>query len=221
MRIVIAEDSGLVREGLTRLLSEAGFEVVAEATNGDELVRVVDEHRPDLVLTDIRMPPTNTTEGLQAAHRIRRSHPSIGIMVLSQYVETRHTVELLEGGEGVGYLLKDRVADTKELVEALRRVADGGAVVDTEVVARLMDRRRKADPLAALTAREREILSWMAQGRSNSAICDALTLSPKTVEGHVARIFMKLGLEPAPDDHRRVLAVLRFLRAHPETAANG
>jgi DNA-binding NarL/FixJ family response regulator len=212
VRIVVAEDSGLVREGLVRLLRDAGFDVLADVATADDLIAEVERHHPEVVVTDIRMPPSFSTEGLTAAKEIRNSHPEVGILLLSQHVETRHAVDLLEGGGGVGYLLKDRVGHVDALVDAIARVAGGESVVDPEVVQRLLEKRRRVDPLERLTAREREILGLMAEGRSNGAICERLVLSPKTIEGHVARIFMKLDLEPAPDDHRRVLAVLAYMR---------
>ena len=214
LRVVLAEDSALFREGIVRILEASGCEVVAAVGDRDALLDAASAHRPDVVVTDIRMPPTGTTEGLEAAAAIRREHPGTAILVLSQYVETRHAVRLLEDGAGgIGYLLKDRVADGAEFIDALRRVAAGGSAIDPEVVARLLTRAREGDDLARLTEREREILAAMAEGRSNRAIGEALFLSPKTVETHVGSIFAKLGLEPAADDHRRVLAVLTYLRA--------
>jgi DNA-binding NarL/FixJ family response regulator len=214
LRVVLAEDSALFREGIVRILEAAGCEVVAAVGDRDALLEAASADRPDVVVTDIRMPPTGTTEGLEAAAAIRREHPGMAILVLSQYVETRHAVRLLEdGADGVGYLLKDRVADGAEFVDALRRVAAGGSAIDPEVVSRLLTRAREGDDLARLTEREREILGAMAEGRSNRAIGEALFLSPKTVESHVGSIFAKLGLEPTADDHRRVLAVLAYLRA--------
>ncbi len=214
LRVVLADDSVLFREGVARMLSEAGFEIAGAAGDADELTELVRAELPDVAVVDIRMPPTNTNEGLLAAARIREESPTVGVLVLSQYVESHHAVKLLESGSGgVGYLLKDRVADVGELAEAVRRVASGGSVIDPEVVAQLLRRQRERDPLDALTQREREILALMAEGRSNQAICDRLFLSPKTVETHVGHIFDKLGLLPAADDHRRVLAVVAFLRA--------
>jgi DNA-binding NarL/FixJ family response regulator len=212
VRIVIAEDSVLLREGLVRLLQEAGFEVVAQAGDADALHAAVRRKQPDVAIVDIRMPPTHTDEGAQAAERIRADHPEVGILLLSQVVEPRHALKLFsESPEGFGYLLKDRVLEIDDFVDAVRRVARGGTAMDPEVVAQLLGRRGKAGPLDELTPREREVLGLMAEGRSNQGICRKLFLSPKTVETHVASIFLKLGLQQAPDDHRRVLAVLAFL----------
>jgi DNA-binding NarL/FixJ family response regulator len=209
---VLADDSVLFREGLARVLAEHGFAVAGQAGDADELYAVVERETPDVVVTDIRMPPTNTSEGLLAAQRIRAEHPGTGVLVLSQYVETRQAVRLLrDAPHGVGYLLKDRVSDIAEFTGTVRRIARGGSVIDPEVVAQLL-RRRGDGALADLTARERDILALMAQGRSNHAICEKLFLSPKTVETHVGAIFAKLGLLPAADDHRRVLAVITYLR---------
>ncbi len=214
LRVVLAEDSALFREGIVRILEASGCDVVAAVGDRDALLAAANELRPDIVVTDIRMPPTGTTEGLEAAAAIRRERPETPVLVLSQYVETRHAVKLLEDGVGgVGYLLKDRVADGAEFVDALRRVAAGGSAIDPEVVARLLGRARQDHELDRLTDREREILAAMAEGRSNRAIGERLFLSPKTVETHVGSIFAKLGLEPAADDHRRVLAVLAYLRS--------
>jgi DNA-binding NarL/FixJ family response regulator len=214
MRVVIAEDSVLLREGLSRLLAEAGFDVVAAVGDGEAALRVVDEHRPDVAVLDVRMPPTHTDEGLRAALVIRRQWPDVAVLVLSQYVEEHYATELLSGEtRGVGYLLKDRVADVVEFVEALRRVAGGGTVLDPELVAQLLARNRKAHPLDKLTTREREVLGLMAEGRSNAAIAEALVVGDGAVEKHVSSIFTKLGLLPADSDHRRVLAVLRYLES--------
>jgi serine/threonine-protein kinase len=214
LRIVLAEDSALFREGIARILEADGEHVVAEAGDHDALLEAVDQHRPDVVVTDIRMPPTGTTEGLDAAQEILERWPGTGVLVLSQYAETRHAMRLLEQHRGgVGYLLKDRVADGTEFIDAVRRVAAGGSAIDPELVGRLIDRVRSEQEIATLTSREREILAAMAEGRSNRAISEALMLSPKTVESHVGSIFAKLGLEPTTDDHRRVLAVLTYLRA--------
>jgi DNA-binding NarL/FixJ family response regulator len=213
VRIIVAEDSGLIREGLVRLLTEAGMDVVDDVGSAVDLLRAVNKEKPDVVITDIRMPPTHTTEGVEAAKEIREQFPNIGILLLSQYVETRHTIDLLRGGAaGVGYLLKDRVSNSGQFLEAVRRIGTGESVVDPEIVETLMSRREGSSPLEQMTPREREILALMAEGRSNRSICDSLSLSPKTVEGHVARIFMKLDLAPDTDLHRRVLAVLTWLR---------
>ncbi|MGH2658414.1 MAG: response regulator transcription factor [Actinomycetota bacterium] len=214
LRLLLVEDSVLIREGVARVLTEAGFQIVGQAGDADDLLERVREATPDVVVTDIRMPPTHTTEGLVAAERIRTEFPNVGVLVLSQYVESRHAVRLLEQSPaGVGYLLKDRIADVEELADAVRRVARGGSVIDPEVVSQLLGRRRERDSVEELTSREREILGLMAEGRTNQAICERLYLSPKTVESHVAHILIKLGLEPAADDHRRVLAVLAYLRS--------
>ncbi|NUU20429.1 MAG: response regulator transcription factor [Streptomycetaceae bacterium] len=215
MRVVLAEDSVLLREGLVRLLDEAGAEVVAAVGDGDALVDAVTEHRPDVAVVDVRMPPTFTDEGLRAALRIRGTVPETAILVLSQYVEESYAGDLLATGNdvsGVGYLLKDRVAKLTELSDALTRVASGGTVLDSEVVSALFTAHRRHDPLATLSPREREVLALMAEGRRNSAICRLLNLSPGTVEKHISSIFDKLHLPPSPDDHRRVLAVLTWLR---------
>ena len=211
--MIVAEDAILFREGLVRVLADAGFEVVAEASDARGLLGLVASHHPDLVILDIRMPPMHEVEGLEAAKQIRADHPEVGVLVLSQFVETHHALDLLGGRPGgVGYLLKDRVSDLREFIDAARRIGSGGSAIDPEVVSRLLARRRTHDPLAELTAREREVLALMAEGRSNQGIGERLFLSPKTVETHVHRIFRKLDLPPAPADHRRVLAVLAFLR---------
>jgi DNA-binding NarL/FixJ family response regulator len=214
MRIAVADDSLLFREGLVRVLESHGFDVVAETDNADDLVRRVGGLKPDVVLVDIRMPPTHTDEGLQAAHAIRRDHPDIGVVVLSQYLESTYAMRLLEGGSaGRGYLLKDRVSDLAEFVAAVRRVGAGGSVVDPEVIAALVQRPAGGNgDLDELSVREREILGLMAEGRSNAGICDQLVLSRRTIESHVRTIFLKLGLAPTDDDHRRVMAVLTYLR---------
>jgi DNA-binding NarL/FixJ family response regulator/class 3 adenylate cyclase len=213
MRVALADDSVLLREGVARLLIDAGFMVVSQAGDGDELLRNVRTDPPDVAIVDVRMPPTHTDEGLRAAHRIRAEHPEIGVLVLSQYVETDYAMDLIsEGAAGLGYLLKDRVSNVQEFTDAVRRVGAGGSVIDPEVVSRLVGRARRASPLDALTEREREVLTLMAEGRSNQAISERMFLSPKTVEGHVRNIFTKLDLTDTHDDHRRVLAVLTYLR---------
>jgi DNA-binding NarL/FixJ family response regulator len=213
IRIVLADDADLLREALAASLAASGFEVVGQAGDVAGLLALVDRAIPDVAIVDVRMPPTHTTEGLEAARKIRADHPSIAILVLSQYVETRYAVELVrDDPSGVGYLLKERVTRLDDLADAGRRGAAGGSVIDPEVVARLLGRQRRHSPLDELTPREREILGQMAEGRSNAAIAERLTLELKTVEGHVRAIFSKLGLEPATVDHRRVLAVLAYLR---------
>ena len=214
MRIVIAEDSVLLRAGLTRLLVEAGEEVVSAVGDATALLDAVERNRPDIVIADVRMPPTHTDEGIRAAVTIRRTHPEVAVLVLSQYVEERYAVDLIAGDtRGVGYLLKDRVADVAEFLDALRRVGSGGTALDPEVVSQLLVRSRQRDPLESLTAREREVLQLMAEGRTNAAVASALVVSEGAVEKHVSSIFLKLGLTPADSDHRRVLAVLRFLES--------
>jgi DNA-binding NarL/FixJ family response regulator len=213
MRVVIAEDSLLLREGMARLLSEAGIEVVGQAGDADELLRKTRAHRPDVVITDIRMPPTQTDEGLEAARAIRAEFPTIGVLVLSQYVDEAYALRLLgDDAESVGYLLKDRVYDLERFVDAVERVASGGSVLDPEVVAHMLGRRKAADPLEDLSAREREVLALIAQGASNHTIAEQLVVSDRAVEKHVTSIFSKLRLDPA-DGHRRVLAVLAHLGA--------
>ena len=214
MRIVIAEDSVLLRAGLTRLLSEAGLDVVAAVGDAVELLDAIGRVQPDLAVVDVRMPPTNTDEGIRAAVEIRRRWPSIGILVLSQYVEERYATDLLAGDTaGIGYLLKDRVADVRDFVDAVRRVGEGGTALDPEVVAQLLARSRRRDPLERLSPRERQVLGLMAEGRSNAAIAMALVVSDGAVEKHVRSIFSKLDLPPTELDHRRVLAVLHWLGA--------
>lgn len=214
MRVVLADDSVLFREGLARVLAEGGIEVVGQVADGDALLQQVAERAPDLAVVDIRMPPTHTNEGLVAALQIRSEHPEVCVLVLSQYVETHHAVRLLgDSMGGVGYLLKDRVSDLDEFIDAVRRVAGGGTAIDPQVVSHLVGRQRERDPLRELTDREREVLALMAEGRSNLAVSEKLFLSPKTIESHVNSIFTKLGLFPAADDHRRVLAVLTFLKS--------
>jgi DNA-binding NarL/FixJ family response regulator len=213
MRVVVADDSLLFRDGLVRVLSAHGFDVVGQTDNAEDLVRRVGGLRPDVVLVDIRMPPSHTDEGLRAAQAIRRDYPDIGVVVLSQYVESAYAMRLLqEGGSGRGYLLKDQVGDLDEFADAVRRVAAGGSVIDPQVIAALVDRPASNGALDALSVREREILALMAEGRSNAGICERLVLSTRTVESHVRTIFHKLGLTPTDDDHRRVLAVLTYLR---------
>jgi len=214
MRVVIAEDGVLLREGLSRLLVEAGVEVVAAVPDGAGLLRAVEQFQPDLCVVDVRMPPTWTDEGVRAALVIRRQWPAVAVLVLSQYVEETYAVELIAGNtSGVGYLLKDRVADVGEFVEALRRVGGGGTALDPEVVGQLLARSRRQDPLARLTPRERDVLRLMAEGRSNAAIAAQLVVTDGAVEKHVSNIFTKLDLPPAEQDHRRVLAVLRYLES--------
>jgi DNA-binding NarL/FixJ family response regulator len=214
MRVVVAEDSVLLREGVVRLLQEAGMDVVGQAGDAEDLLRKVRAHKPDVALVDIRMPPTQTDEGLRAAATIRAEQPQTGVLVLSQYVEEAYALELLaDNAEGVGYLLKDRVADVERFVDSVRRVGEGGSALDPEVVARLVGRRRREDPLSALSPREREVLGHMAEGRSNHGIAEALVVTERAVEKHVTSIFTKLNLPPAEDDHRRVLAVLTYLRS--------
>jgi DNA-binding NarL/FixJ family response regulator/class 3 adenylate cyclase len=212
--VALADDTVLLREGVARLLAEAGFEVVSQAGTAEDLLRHVAMHKPDVAVVDIRMPPTHTDEGLRAAREIRERFPQTGVLVLSQYVEAAYAVDLLaESAEGVGYLLKDRVADVDEFASAVRRVAEGGSALDPAVVSELLGRRRRNDPLEQLTPREREVLELMAEGRSNQAIADRLYVTLRAVEKHVTSIFSKLGLPAGADDHRRVLAVLVFLRS--------
>jgi DNA-binding NarL/FixJ family response regulator len=212
MRVVIADDSVLLRAGLVRLLEDAGFEVVAQASNAEDLLRKVRAHRPAVAVTDIRMPPTQTDEGLRAAQQIRKEMPEVGVLVLSQYIDEGYAVELLQGSaEGIGYLLKDRVADVSAFIDALRRVGEGGSALDPEVVSQLLGRRRANDPLDRLTPREREVLGHMAEGRSNAAIARKLVVTERAIEKHVTSIFSKLGLSTVEDGHRRVLAVLAYL----------
>jgi DNA-binding NarL/FixJ family response regulator len=214
MRVVIAEDSVLLREGLTKLLADGGFEVAAAVPDADRLLRAVAEQRPDLVVVDVRMPPTHTDEGIQAALVIRRQFPRVAVLVLSQYVEERYATDLLSvQTSGVGYLLKDRVAQVSDFLDALRRVAAGGTALDPEVVAQLLVRHRD-DPIDRLTPRELQVLRMMAEGRSNNAIVDALRVSHSAVEKYVSSIFAKLDLPPTDTENRRVLAVLKFLRMH-------
>jgi DNA-binding NarL/FixJ family response regulator len=218
MRIVIAEDSAIVRAGLAEILADRGHQVVAAVGNAEDLLAAIDEHEPDVIVVDVRMPPSYTDEGLRAAVAIRRDHPKVGVLVFSQYIETRYTADLLGaasagGAAGVGYLLKDRVADVGEFVEALSRVAAGGTALDPEVVTQLLAASRRTDGLATLTAREHDVLALMAEGRSNAAIAEILVVSERSVEKHIGNIFSKLGLAPSDADHRRVLAVLRYLES--------
>ena len=215
LRVVVADDSVLLREGLVRLLEESGFDVVGQAGDAEDLMRKVGAHKPDVAVVDVRMPPTHTDEGLRAAHRIRSEQPTTAVLVLSQYVEEAYALDLLsESTERTGYLLKDRVSDVDTFTDAVRRVANGGSALDPEVVALLLGRRRREDPLESLTAREREVLGLMAEGRSNNAIAEALVVTERAVEKHVTSIFSKLDLPPTVEDHRRVLAVLAYLRAN-------
>jgi DNA-binding NarL/FixJ family response regulator len=218
MRVVIAEDSAVVRAGLVEILADRGHDVVAAVGDADALRAAVAEHHPDVTVVDVRMPPGYTDEGVRAAIAIRRDHPGIGVLVFSQYIETRYAADLLgaaSGGSaaGVGYLLKDRVADVSEFVEALSRVASGGTALDPEVVTQLLGASRRTDGLAALTTRERDVLALMAEGRSNAAIAGFLVVTERAVEKHISNIFSKLGLAPSDADHRRVLAVLRYLES--------
>jgi DNA-binding NarL/FixJ family response regulator len=213
VRVVLADDSMLFREGLARVLADNGFLVAGQAGDAETLHLVVRQAQPDVVVTDIRMPPTNTNDGLLAAQRIRAEHPATGVLVLSQYVETRQAINLLQHApQRIGYLLKDRVSDIAEFAATLRRIAGGGSAIDPEVVGQLLRRRGEDTALASLTGRERDILALIAEGRSNHAIRERLHVSPKTVDTHVGSIFAKLGLLPAADDHRRVLAVLMYIR---------
>ncbi len=213
MRVIVADDALLVRQGVARLLEDAGFQVVAQLADAVGLLPRVDALRPDIVILDIRMPPSHTTEGLEAALQIKDSHPDVGVLVLSQHLESRLAMRLLGNGRpGVGYLLKERVAHLEEFVDAVRRVGSGGTAIDSEIARQILDRKRRRDPLDDLTPREREVLGLIAEGRSNQAIVDRLGLTAKTVESHVRNIFTKLDLLPEPDDHRRVLAVLAHLR---------
>jgi DNA-binding NarL/FixJ family response regulator len=212
MRIVIAEDAAVIRAGLVEILADSGHEVVAAVGDAEGLMHAVAAHTPDVAIVDVRMPPSHTDEGVRAAIAIRRDHPGVGILVFSQYVETRYAADLLAARPGgVGYLLKDRVAHVAEFTDAIARIAAGGTVLDPEVVAGLLSASRHTSTLAALTARERGVLALMAEGRSNNAIADSLAVSERAVEKHISNIFSKLGLPPSGSDHRRVLAVLAYL----------
>lgn len=214
LRVVVAEDQTLLREGIVRLLTENGIEVVGVAGDAVDLIRKVGAHRPDVVVTDVRMPPDHGDDGLRAALQIRAEHPEIGVLVLSQFLDERYALDLIgDNARSVGYLLKDRVGDVAAFVSAVRRVAGGGSALDPEVVARMLGRKRRADPLAELTPREREVLTLMAEGKSNPGIAETLHVTVAAVEKHVTRIFTKLDLGSEPGEHRRVLAVLRLLRA--------
>jgi DNA-binding NarL/FixJ family response regulator len=214
LRVLVAEDSVLLREGLVRLLEEGGCEVVAQAGDAPDLLRKARAHKPDIAIIDVRMPPDNTDDGLRAALTIRGEQPQTGVLVLSQYIEEHYAIELIgEAPDGVGYLLKERITDIAALLDAVRRIADRGSVIDPQVVSQLLRRHREQDPLEELTEREREVLELMAEGRSNHAIATRMVITERAVEKHVTSIFSKLGLPPAEDDHRRVLAVLTFLRA--------
>jgi len=214
VRVVVADDSVLLREGIVRILADSGFDVVGQAGDAEDLIRKVSAHKPDVAIVDVRMPPTNTDDGLRAAQKIRADQPDTGVLVLSQYIEEGYALELLsENAEGVGYLLKDRVADVERFTESVRRVGEGGSALDPEVVAQLLGRRRREDPLDELSPREREVLELMAEGRSNNAIAAQMVVTERAVEKHVTSIFGKLKLPPTAEDHRHVLAVLRYLRA--------
>jgi DNA-binding NarL/FixJ family response regulator len=214
MRIVLADDSMLLREGLVRLLEESGFEVVAQSGTAEDLLRHVAMHKPDVAIVDIRMPPTHTDEGLRAAQTIREEHPAVGVVVLSAHVEPGYAMELLaDNAEGVGYLLKDRVSDLDEFAAAVRRVGEGGSALDPTIVSELVGRRRREDPLEGLTPREREVLELMAEGRSNAAVASRLFVTERAIEKHVTSIFQKLRLPASDENHRRVLAVLQYLRS--------
>jgi DNA-binding NarL/FixJ family response regulator len=214
VRVVVADDVMLTREGIVHVLQDAGIEVVAEAEDGEELLREVARTQPDIALVDIRMPPTHTDEGLIAAQTIRSEHPDVGVLVLSHYVEASYAMRLIEDHpDKVGYLLKDRVFDVAILIDALRRIAEGETVIDPTIVSRLVGRQRRENPLSSLTEREREVLGLVAEGMSNRAIASRLFITERTIEAHITQIFMKLGLPESADDHRRVLAVLAFLRA--------
>ncbi len=212
LRVVIAEDTVLLREGIARLLGEAGFEVVGQSSTADDLLLKVRSYHPDVAIVDIRMPPTNTDEGLRAAKTIRDQHPGVGVLVLSEYLEPTYAMEVIaDNAAGVGYLLKQRVSELDEFRSAVRRVAEGGSALDPAIVTQLIGRRRGDDPISSLTPREREVLELMAEGRSNQAIAERLVVTERAIEKHVTNIFGKLRLTATPEDHRRVLAVLAFL----------
>ena len=209
---MLADDAALFRQGVANLLQEAGFDVVGQAENADDLLALVGEHQPDVVIVDIRMPPSHTLEGLEAAKIIRARYPAVGVLVLSQFVEPHYALQLIDNAEqGAGYLLKDRVGDIEELADAVRQIAAGRLIIDPAVVSQLLNRSRRRDPLDALTDREKAVLALMAQGRSNHAIANSLFVTEKTVEAHIRAIFIKLNLSPTADDHRRVLAVITYL----------
>jgi DNA-binding NarL/FixJ family response regulator len=212
VRVVLADDAALFRKGVANLLQEAGFDVVGQAENADDLLALVGEHQPDVVIVDIRMPPSHTLEGLEAAKIIRARYPAVGVLVLSQFVEPHYALQLIDNAEQrAGYLLKDRVGDIEELADAVRQIATGRLIIDPAVVSQLLNRSRRRDPLDALTDREKAVLALMAQGRSNLAIANGLFVTEKTVEAHIRAIFIKLNLSPTADDHRRVLAVITYL----------
>jgi DNA-binding NarL/FixJ family response regulator len=214
VKAVIADDSALIREGVARVLADAGFEIVAQVDNAVDLLHSIASRAPDVAVVDIRMPPTHTDEGIRAARQIRDAHPAVGVVVLSQHAEPEYAMELLaEGTEGVGYLLKDRIADIDDFAESVRRVAQGGSALDPSIVGLLVSRKRRSSPLEVLSAREKEVLGLMAEGRSNQAIAERLVVTERAVEKHVTSIFQKLRLTATPEDHRRVLAVLAFLRS--------
>jgi DNA-binding NarL/FixJ family response regulator len=214
LRVVIAEDAAIMRDGLTETLTRRGHEVVAAVADGDSLLAAVSELQPNVAIIDVRMPPTHRDEGLQAAQAIKRDHPGVGVLVFSQYIEARSAAELFaSASSGIGYLLKDRVADVGDFIEAIRQVARGGTVLDPEVVRQLLAASRRVDALSTLTPREREVLSLIAQGRSNTAIAEILVISPGVVEKHVASIFAKLGLLPSDNDNRRVIAAMKYLQS--------
>jgi len=217
VRVIVVDDAALVREGVARLLSDHGFEVVAQLDDAETLVDAVETFAPDVVVTDIRMPPTHTVEGLRAALELRARRPEVGVLILSQHLESRYAIDLVRSGRGVGYLLKERVGDVASFADAVRRVGSGGTALDPEVVERLLGRARHQNPLDRLSQREREVLALMAEGRSNQAIAARLYLNAKTVESHVGSVFARLDLLPEPDDHRRVLAVLAHLQGGTNT----